>query len=123
MDTIVSLLLAILLGAFVSSVAFEFIARGLGFKYSETLNPVYRTAADFLVRDNQSSGSSGLKVQTPNSQLVYHSYDPSSSQYYSILPKGDSARSTNFQHQLKTRKNGASRRRYLVPVNEPLKED
>lgn len=123
MDTIVFLMLAFLLGAFMSSVAFAFIARGLGFKHSETLNPVYRTTADFMARDNQKVGSSGLKVQLTGSQLVYHSYDPSSSQYYSILPKGDSVRSTNLQHQLNTRKYGAGRKRYIIPVNEPLKED
>lgn len=102
MDMVVFLFLAILLGAFISSAAFAFIARGLGFEPSKTLNPVYRTTADFMVRDFPKVVSSGLKVQSTGSQMVYHSYDPASSKYYSILSKGDTARSMNLQHQLKT---------------------
>lgn len=123
MDTIVSLMLAVLLGAFLSGVGFAFIARGLGFKHSETLNPSFRTSADFLARNHQKVVSFGLKVQPMDSHVVYHSYDPFSSQFYSILPKGDSASSTNFQYQSKIRKYGPNRKRYLIPVNEPLKED
>lgn len=123
MEMIIFLMLAILLGAFMSSVAFGFIARGLGFKPSDKSNPVYRTTADFMTQSNPKVVSSGFNVQLANSQLVYHSYDPSTSKYYSIVSKEYSAHSTILQQRLKTRKYETGRKRYLVPVNEPLKED
>lgn len=131
MDGIVFLIFAILLGSFLSSVAFGFIARGLGYVSSETMKPAYRTAADFRVLDNFQEVLTGLKARRRESFAVYYSYDPFTSQYYSILPKGDSPGLTKFQHQLKTRygliaqelptQNAAGRERNLQPAGDRLR--
>lgn len=132
MDGIVSLTLALLSGAFLSSVVFASIARSLGFVPSETIKPAYRTAADFRIQVNPPTVSTGLKTLQNGNLMVYYSYDPTTSLYYSILPKGDSPGQAKLQHQLKTRsefktrhefptQNTSGRKRYPGPANDLLR--
>lgn len=123
MDMIVFLFLAILLGVLISSAAFAYIARGLGFKPSETLNPVYRTTGDLMNRNNQKLILSGSEVRHTGFKAVQILNYPSSSLPYTIFPKGDRLRSTNLHHETKTHEYAASRRKYPIPANELFKED
>lgn len=115
MDMIVFLFLATLLGAIISSAAFEFIARGLGFKPSKTSNPVYRTTGDIMTPNNQQRISSGLEVQHTGFKAVQILNYSSSSLPFTILPKGDKPGATNLHHEnheTKTHEYAASRRKY-----------
>jgi hypothetical protein len=122
MDAMVSLILAALLGAFLSSVAFALIARGLGFNTPAALKPEYCSVSRFMARDN-SVVAPARQAKAVETQPVYYSYDPSSSLYYPILSKGDPAGVTKIHHPLKPNVYAAVRKNYPVPVNEPLKED
>lgn len=63
MGMIVIVFLAVLLGAFLSSVAFGIIARELGFKLRETPKPLYYgVSSNLIARDTRDS----LKVISAN---------------------------------------------------------